>query len=315
MKPFPFSSSNSFYYLVILLLFALSGAATCYSQIELPDNLVDDNSTQYQIRLRGGDILSGTIVGFVTDSTEGEGVRFRTSIGTAIIYGTQMAEIVATEESYRQNHRLFLMPTADPIGKNHFAGLFELLFAYAGAGIGPASITVGRSLVPGIAGSEQLSLLNAKVTFARVPNETMPGGFSVAGGINLAWANSANQLIHPYLVSTFTMTRTRLTGSLFYRTGAANDFFLVTAGRYGEASANYPKGSIGLALGIDTRFSDRHGLHFVGEFWNADLTSPRKSAALLGLRIANSAVSADFGFAFFTAPAIAPYFGFVWTPF
>jgi hypothetical protein len=36
---------------------------------------------------------------------------------------------------------------------------------------------------------------------------------------------------------------------------------------------------------------------------------------MLGLRVSNTAVSADFGMAFFTAPAIAPYFGFSWTPF
>ncbi|GAB1429330.1 hypothetical protein MASR2M18_01610 [Ignavibacteria bacterium] len=301
--------------LLLLATFIVTSAVTCSATIDLPDYLLDDNSTRYQLRLTNGDILTGTIMGFADDSTDGEGIRFRTVIGNATIYASQIAEIVPLEESYRQNHRLFLMPSADPIGKNHFAGLFELLFLYAGAGYGPVSVTAGRSLVPGLTGSEQLSLLNAKFTFSQIPNETMPGGFSVAAGINLAWANSANQIIHPYLVSTFTLTRTRVTAAFFGKFGGAGDAFLITAARYGEIPVQYSNGSVGLALGIDTRFSERHGLHFVGEFWNADLTSPRKSAAMLGLRVSNTAVSADFGMAFFTAPAIAPYFGFSWTPF
>ncbi len=297
-----------------IILFAIF-YGKCLAITEFPDNVVDDNSTIYQLRLLNGDIFTGTVVEFVSDSIEGEGIRFRTTLGKAVIYSSQIAEITTIEEAYRQSNRLFIMPSADPIGKNHFIGLFELLFVYAGAGYGPISITAGRSIIPGMTSSEQLTLLNGKYTFARIPNETMPGGVSIAAGVNMAWANDANQLIHPYFVSTFTLTRTRVTASIFGKFGSAGDAFTVSALRYGDIPVIYPNGSFGLALGIDTRFSERHGLHFIGEFWNADLTSPRKSVAMLGLRICNTAVSADFGLSFFTAPAIAPYFGFVWTPF
>lgn len=294
---------------------ALTAGAVCFAQTALPDDVTDDNSTPYRVRLNNGDILSGTIVRFVSDSVEGEGLRLRTAVGTAAVYTSQIAEIVALEAAYRHSHRLFLMPAADPIGRNHFAGLFELAFLYAGFGIGPASVTLGRSVIPGLTANEQLSTVNAKITVARVPNETMPGGFAAAAGVNIAWANDRNQILHPYIAATFTLTRTRVTGSLFFKTGAAGDFFTVSAARYGEAAVRYPNGSIGLAIGLDTRFSERHDLHFVGEFWNADLTSPRKSAAFLGLRLCNSAVSADFGVAVFAVPVLAPYFGFAWTPF
>jgi hypothetical protein len=49
--------------------------------------------------------------------------------------------------------------------------------------------------------------------------------------------------------------------------------------------------------------------------WNSDITKPSNSGILLGFRIGNSNVSADFGLAIFTTPYFIPFTSFVWTPF
>jgi hypothetical protein len=55
-------------------------------------------------------------------------------------------------------------------------------------------------------------------------------------------------------------------------------------------------------------------VHVICELWNPDIAKPMNSGALLGLRIANTHVAADFGLSVWTAPAIAPFVSFVWTP-
>ncbi|MBK9246540.1 MAG: hypothetical protein IPM69_00120 [Ignavibacteria bacterium] len=142
----------------------------------------------------------------------------------------------------------------------------------------------------------------------------MAGGVSIALRGSLAFLNAKNALQNIFGAVTFTMTKTKLTGLLFYKAGA-QDFFNATAGTLGTVNVRYPNGAFGLGIGIDTKLSEWNDLRFIAEGWNNDISVPFNSAALLGIRISNTAVSADFGIAVFSAPAFVPCVSFVWTPF
>ncbi len=305
--------------LILSLVFALLGLTMYFPSLaEEPitvfkETKIIDNK-KYYLRLTNGDVLTGEIVEIFIDDKEGEAIKMKTAIGTATIYGKQVAAIRLLEESYRQSHRIFLMPTAEPIGSNHFIGAFEGVFLYAGVGWEWLSVTAGRTFVPTISGSEQFSLLTTKATVYQAENETMPGGMSIAIGGSLAFLNARNQIQNIFANATFTMTKTRLTGLLFYKAGNES-FFNATAGTIGNVNVKYPNGAIGLGLGLDSKLSEWNDLHVIAEFWNNDVQVPFNSAALLGVRIGNTALSADFGVIAFTAPAFVPFISFAWTPF
>ncbi|MFP4370360.1 MAG: hypothetical protein ACLFR2_12345 [Candidatus Kapaibacterium sp.] len=297
-------------YLVIILMLAFF----FQMKAELPDFVRPGDTEQYQVRLKNGDILTGYILEMENDPEEGEGFRFQTYIGTALIFESQIEEIRLFKDSYRHKHRVFLLPTADPIGDDHFIGAFELAFFYAGFGIGDiVSITAGRSVVPTIPGEDQVSLMNLKATVYDYEFETMEGGVAIALGGNLAFINNDNRLIHSYAVSTFRGAKSRLTGAVFYKMGSRDIYTL----RFNNEIVDmiYTDGSFGIALGLDTRISDRHGLHVIGELWNNDINSPTNTGIMLGLRLSNTNFAADFGMSFFTQPLVLPIASFSWTPF
>lgn len=279
--------------------------------------ITPNSELRYYIRFYGGDEITGAIVALVDDEKEGQGIKLKTAIGTATIYVSQIAELRLLDESYRHNHRVFLLPTAEPISNNHFVGNLELLALWGGFGIGNvASFTLARTFLPGIPSSEQVSYLNAKATVYQDGYENFEGKFSIAVGGNLAWVNSPNKLQHIFTSATFTRVRSRVTGTVFMNlSGSAMDIFTIRAGTYGAVNARYASGSVGIGIGVDTRFSNYRGLHFIGELWNSDLTRPTNSVVVLGLRVANTSVSADFGLAVFSAPAVVPVMSFAWTPF
>lgn len=293
--------------LTVLLPLGLS------AQITLPDDFEPPQDEVYYIRLITAEEYSGVIREIIEDEKNGTVLKVKLIIGTAEIPIKQIAELRPLEKLYRHNHRIFLLPTADPIGDNYFLGNFELLMLYAGAGYDRFSVTAGRTVIPGISAAEQGTLFNMKATVYSEKNVSMAGGFTLALGANLAWLNNANRMLHFYGNGTFTMTRTRLTMAMFFKQGA-EDFFTISGGRFGNFNVQYPNGAIGLALGFDTKFTAMNDVHFICELWNSDLAKPMNAGALLGLRIANTHVSADFGLSVWTAPAIAPFFSFVWTP-
>ncbi len=273
-----------------------------------------DNETAYQVRLTNGDILTGVVADEINDDKKGHGIKLRTTIGATVIYESEVAEILEAEESYRHGHRAWILPTAEPIGSNHFIGLWELGFVYGGFGISDiGSVTLGRSFVPGIRSDEQISVINAKATVYRMNWETMEGGMDVAVGGNLGFINSGNRLEHIYGLATFRGAKSRITGGIFYKAGSSDAYRL----RFNNEAINmfYSDGSFGIALGLDTRLSARHDMHVIGELWNSDVTKPTNTGVMLGIRLANTSVSADFGLAFFTQPFVAPFVSFAWTPF
>jgi hypothetical protein len=114
-------------------------------------------------------------------------------------------------------------------------------------------------------------------------------------------------------VATAALSRTSLTAAIFYKGGSKDIYRIRMANN--ALDLTYGDGAFGLGLGLDTKLSRMHDLHFIGELWNSDATKPTNTGVLLGLRLCNSSFSADFGLSFFTQPFIAPFCSFVWTPF
>ncbi|MFN8358294.1 MAG: hypothetical protein U0264_00125 [Candidatus Kapaibacterium sp.] len=301
---------------VLVSVFPLSAALASDSTDEasMVQKIEPSDTKKHYVRLKNGDILTGFVLEIITDEKEGAGIKIKTAIGIATIYASQIADIRLLEEANRHTHRVYIMPTAEPIGTNHFISNFEGVFLYAGAGWKFLSVTAGRTFVPTVPGSEQFSLLTAKATVYQGDNDYMAGGVSIALGGSLGFLNAKNALQHIFGAATFTMTKTKLTGLVFYKAGA-QDFFTATAGTLGSVNVKYPNGAFGIGIGIDTKLSEWNDLRFIAEGWNNDIAVPMNAAALLGIRIGNTSVSADFGIAVFPAPAIVPCVSFAWTPF
>lgn len=296
----------------LIIGFFIFNLSNVFSQIIDKNNIKYDK--EYIVRLKNGDIFSGFIAEYVTDEEEGDGIKFKTALGKTTIYFFQIAEINLKEEFYKHTHRVFLLPTAEPISNNHFIGNFELLLFYGGFGIGDiVSVTAGSTVVPTLERKEQFSTLNLKFTVYNERFEDMDSKAAFAIGGNLAFINHNNNFQHLYAVASFTGPKSIITGGFFYKLGTQNNYEL----KFGREflNANYFNGSFGVGLGLDTKFASSKDLHFIGELWNTDIASPTNTAVLLGLRLNNTRFSADFGLAFFTQPFAVPVFSFVWTPF
>lgn len=299
-------------YILIICFFLLHGFV--FSEEGVLKEIQAGSNVEYIITLQNGDILTGYIIEFTRHPEEGEGVKFNTELGDAVIYEHQIKKIYKIEDSNRHSHRVFLLPTAKPIGKNHFIGAFELLFFYAGFGISDlVSITAGRTVIPQIRADEQFMTLNGKITLLTEKFDNIARSLSLAVGGNLSFINDRNRLIHYYGVGTFELSRTNLHATVFYKTGNHDIYDIYFANNL--IAMVYPNGSFGIGLGIDSRIPNTKGLYFIGELWNHNVQQPTHSGVLLGLRLCSQNFSADFGLSFFTSPFLAPFASFVWTPF
>jgi hypothetical protein len=308
-----FQQSFNYRYIYILLLL-LSYNQSISADNTIFKNMIPSQEIIYVIELTNGDVFTGTIEEFVHNQEDGDGIKMKTELGKATIFASQIDVIRTIDEYYRHNHRIFLLPTAEPISNNHFIGDFEGLFLYAGTGIGDIfSITAGRSIVPGISSKEQISELNVKFTVFSDEIKDISKKISVAVGGNMAFINSDNRFIHIYGAGSIRFTKSLITATIFYKAGS-KDFYNVSA--YNNLfDINYSDGSFGLAGGLDSRLFSNQNVHIIGEIWNSDITRPSNSGVFLGLRLCSRQFSADFGFSFFTEPFVAPFMSFVWTPF
>lgn len=312
-----------FFVFVLVMMFGVglvdAAAQVVMSERELEvfeDRVDEDNERIWYIRLLNGDVLSGPILKVEHDSA-GTAVRIAAPIGRAKVYLHEMAWISTADESYRHRHRTYIMPTAEPIGNDHYAGLWEIAFLYAGAGIGDiVSITAGRTFVPSVPASDQLSLINIKATVYESDNGLVDGGRQyVAVGYNGAWLNARNPFGHAYVVGTWTGRRTQVSTMMFAKVVGPDIYTVSTGSLFNPFLVNYSTGTVGVGLSLDTRISDHHDLHVIGELWNSDITRPANTMLFLGLRTATSVVAMDFGLAVFSAPAVVPLVSFAWTPF
>lgn len=300
----------------LLIVFLLATAPLfAITDDELLNMTFLDDET-YLVRLHNGDIISGPIAEIAEDST-GAYVRVVAVIGRAKIYAKEIAWISTSNEAYRHRHRGYLMPTAQPIRGDHFVALIEGVMPYGGFGIGEwFSMTAGRTVLPGIDWSEQISVVNAKFTVHKGENGLVEGGEQYyALGFNGGWLNDVNFMGHVFGVATFTGVRTQASVMMFAKV-AGKDAYTITAGDLIDpVSFALANGTFGIGLGLDTRFPEMKNLHFIGELWNADLTRPSNTALYLGLRLTSTAVAMDFGITTVPGPAFVPTVAFAWTPF
>ncbi len=301
--------------LVIVFIFFVLGCVAMRAG-GVFDNLDRSSDMEYVVRLTNGELLIGSIADVLDSTAQGRAIKLKTAIGTATIYESQVLEIRPVDSYYREAHRVFVMPTAEPISGNHYIGNVELFSLFAGIGIyDVGSIMLARTVIPSIGSRDQISIVNLKATIFEEQYTTMPGKFNLALGTNFAWLNTANRITDVYMAATFTRVRSRLTGIVFANvSGYHSDIFTVNAGTYGSLLMHYPSGAIGVGIGLDTRIPGRQDLHFIGELWNGNLEAASNSILVLGLRLANSSVSFDFGMAVVTTPGFFPVTSFSWTP-
>lgn len=298
--------------IAFIFLFFLTYSNT---KSEITENYLQNKiNSEVIIRLTNGDLLTCEIKDYDAVGDSLISISVKTKIGSTKIYLSEISEITTIAELNRNSHRIFILPTAEPIGRNTFIGNFELLFFYAGVGITDyVSITAGRSIIPGEPGDYQITNLNGKITFYRQYWESMSGSMSVAAGVNYAMLNSFNKITHLYSSLSFVTEKSVFTGSVYAKIGD-KDYYEFNL-RQDLYPFTFENGAFGIALGVDTRFSNWKNIHVIGELWNANITKPSNTGVMLGFRIGNTKLSADFGLALFTTPFVLPFTSFVWTPF
>lgn len=308
---------------ILAVMCMLVIASVVHAQVSMTSDQIDaleegirnDPDRVYLVRLVNGDILTGPLLAVERDN-DGVALRIGATIGRAKIYLREIAYVNTVTDAYRHRHRGYILPTAQPIGDDHFLGVWEIAVLYAGGGIGPISITGGRSLVPGIPMSDQFSVVNIKATVHEADNGLVEGGKQFyAVGVNGTWLNDRNFLGHVYGSATFTGRRTQVTTTMFAKI-SGNELSTVRLGTLTDPfNVPYGNGAIGIGLGLDTRMPAFNDLHVIAELANADITRPANTLLYLGLRTATSAVAMDFGMALAPGPTVVPAVAFAWTPF
>ncbi len=298
---------------IIMLVFVLL-VPICLSARIIPDSILANSDVKYIIRLKSGDEFTG----FVTDNGEkddyGKYLKLQTALGVPKVYYTEIDGIQEYGDIYKNNHRVFLMPTAEPIAGAPFIGNYEAFLFYGGFGITQYfSLTAGRSAIPLLYPGQQFSLINVKSTFLTVPFDSIEGHLSLALGGNVSFINNDNRLIHFYTAATIRFKRSSFTATVYYKTGS-DDFYEIDYTNL-VMPLYYANGTIGIGMGVETKFPGRNDLFFTGEFWNKDIANLRSSCFSMGLRSVYDKLSMEYGFMLFTNPYIVPYFGFTWTPF
>jgi len=296
-----------------LIIFFISFCAL-FSKEFNEDELYNLRDKNIIIRMMNGDILTAKILDFEKSDSANYSLSVQTPIGKTKVFSYEIAEVQPVEKYNRQSHRIYLLPMAEPIGQNHFIGDFEMLFLYGGVGISNfLSITAGTSIIPYIPLNDQISVANAKVTFLTLKGDTYLDKMSFALGGNYALINTENKIYHIYTSISITMPKTIASLSVFTKFGN-HDVYAVHFDN-NLFDMTYENGSFGIAAGLDTRFSTTKDIHFIGEVWNSDVAKPTNTAVLVGFRICNTTLSADFGVAITTSPFFIPFASFVWTPF
>lgn len=303
---------------ITAFMLILVGTSTLLSQensLHLED-LPLHSSMLYYFRLKNGDILSGRIFDYIVDKENGPGVRIQTEIGKATLYEYQISEIKPLGSVNKHTHRSSLLPTAEPIGDNHYIGLYELIVPAVGFGITDyVSVIAARSIIPGIFPNEQISLLNGKVTiFNEKLTSTKDNAISMAFGWNSLWVNTINNINHAYFVTTFETYSVRASALLMMKIGG-EDAYVATFSPYTAFNVFAPRNSPGAGITTDIKFNDTHDLYAFGEVWFNSFQGGNAANILAGIRMADTRVSADIGFLFTTAPGLVPIAIFSWTPF
>lgn len=276
----------------VLLILTVSAAAQ------------ERDSLRYIVLMKSGDSFRGNLVAH-TDTT----VTVRTEFGRVTIAKDLVEKFIPLDGPYRRRSQHFLMPTASPNGPGGFVSNYELGFYYGGFGIANgATITLGATLIPGVPLRHQLYHAGAKFTIDRNDD------FEVALGATYTWITTENPYGHVYAVMTMPAGTGRYSIMALYR-ATGEDFATIAVAPFGgdtlKTSMHYPA-TLGAAFGFDGPAFGRDDMMWFGELWNNDVSKPQNTVTLVGIRLMNENLSADFGIALFTAPFVAPVISFMW---
>lgn len=271
---------------------------------ELAAQRAERDSLEYIVVMKSGDSFRGNVVG-----SNDTALAIQTEFNRIVVPKTYIQEFIPVDGPYIKRPQHFLMPTASPNGPGGFISNYELGFLYGGVGFGyGATITAGMTIVPGFSLSSQLFHANAKFTVERSPTA------EVALGATYTFITTRESFAHLYAVTTTPLGEGRWSAMLFYKV-SGDDRAPVELYGFGEDTTRFTlfyEGALGVALGADAPAFGRDDMAFFAEIWNNDVMKPQNTASVLGVRIFNEMLSADFGVALIAAPAIAPVMSFTW---
>lgn len=262
------------------------------------------DSLKYIVQFKSGDSFRGNLLSY-TDTT----VTLLTEFGRVTVQKELISSFIPVDGPYTRRPNHFLMPSASPSGPGGFVSNYELGFLYGGFGLGyGATITFATTVIPGIPVRSQIFHAGAKFTLERSPE------YEVAVGAAYSFITLDYPYAHIYGVGTFPLGSGRYSAMLFYRaSGVEVADIAVQAFEYDTTRFTmYYTGSVGVALGFDTPAFGRDDISWVGEIWNNDVTKPQNTVSMLGVRVTNEVLSADFGLALFSQPFVIPVTSFTW---
>lgn len=297
-----------------IVMASMFATASAIEDAELED-LEIDPEVEYYIRLHTGDVYTGLLSTVAIDG-RGAHVSITTSAATTKIYAGDIAWISTRDHAYRARNRGAVLPTAEAIGNDMYVGLTEVVLPTIGFGVfDVGSITLARTLIPGIGMENQLSLVNLKATVHEDVNGLVEGGRQIyAIGFNGTWLNDVNFLGQLYGVATFTGKRARVSTMIFGKVVGKDDYTINTGSLGSSFRFPYANGTMGIGLMIDVRFPEFHDLRVLAELWGANIQRPSQSVFFLGLRSASTAVTYDFGLGLFPGGNLVPVVNFAWNP-
>jgi hypothetical protein len=285
--------------------FALAGAVLLF--LTATATAQERDSLRYIVQMRTGDSFRGNLVGH-SDTT----VTVSTEFGRVTLDKRLVEQFIPLDGPYRRRAHHFLMPTASPSGPGGFISNYELGFYYGGFGLGyGATITAGATLVPGIPLKHQLFHAGAKFTLERNAD------YELALGAAYTFFTTDYPYGHIYGVATFPTGTARYSAMILYR-ATGDDVARIRIAPFASSDTTditmFYEAAVGAAFGFDAPAFGRDDMMWVGEIWNNDVSKPQNTVSMLGIRVMNETLSADFGLALFTAPFIAPVFSFTWRP-
>ncbi|MDD3124914.1 MAG: hypothetical protein PHV24_03670 [Candidatus Kapabacteria bacterium] len=268
----------------------------------------------YMVVLKNGDVISGSFVEFTHSPEYGEGVKLETELGVAAFYEEQISKIVLAGEYYRYSSRGMILPTAYPIGDDHYVALSELLLPHAGFGIADlVSISGACSIIPMDKITGQIAYVNAKFTLFNDKIDEDLGNLAIAPGINYASFGKRNDILHAFVALSLQLNSVTLNTDLFYKVSGGDLYSYRLDDNLWDFE--YPDGAFGLSFTIDKQLN-RNGTHLLVEIINGNVTDYKKTAVGAGIRFSNSSFGADLGLMYAVGTNFPiPVMQFFYTPF
>ena len=283
--------------LVVLLLLIVSATGRAQE--------IERDSLAYIVVLKGGDTFRGNVVDY-DDST----VTIRTEFNRIRVPKREIDEFVEIKGRYGRRPHHFLMPSASPNGPGGFIANYELGFFYGGVGIGEAAtITAGMTTIPGFSLASQIYHANAKVTVEQ--SEVV----ELAVGATYTFITTREPYAHLYGVATMPIGTGRFSTMILYKV-SGGERAPVRLDGFGNDTTRFTlfyEGALGVGLGFDAPLFGRDDMAIFAEIWNNDVTQPSNTASVLGVRLFNEDLSADFGLSLISGgPFVVPVTSFTW---